>query len=343
MRTRAFLATLCGLTSIAPFAVLAQTPAPESFLVRRTAHVDDDVTGYKSDIDYLVFRDGLFIGWQRQPNGTVLIRAQGAPEAIRDLQRTFSQNRLGAQVGHCFYRDQPGQGGVLRSAVTWFGRTGLRQQTLTFGLPFTDLCSTELITSIDAITSYLPEAGSQPGTQIERVPADIFGGFAEPAVSEAPAPESFLVRRTIHLDDQVTGFKYDLDFVIFRDGLSISVQRFPGETFLLRARGTPEEVRLLQRTLSQNRFGAEQGRCNYRDQPGQSEVLESAVTWFGRNVGRQTTVRFGVTYPRACSDTFIQSIDAISTFFATAGNRPDAQIERVPPDIFAFDSFVPNP
>ncbi len=154
------------------------------------------------------------------------------------------------------------------------------------------------------------------------------------ALAQAPAPESYLVRRTIHLDDQLTGFKYDLDFTIFRDGLVIGIQRFTGETFLLRARGTPEEVRQLQRTLSQNRFGAEQGRCNYRDQPGQGEVLESAVTWFGRNIGRQSTVHFGVTYPRACSDTFIQSIDAISTFFATAGNRPDAQFERVPADIF---------
>ncbi len=344
MRFNPYLVTFCGFALISPLASPAQTPAPESFLARRTAHVDDDVTGYKSDIDYLVFRDGLLIGWQRQPDRTVLIRARGTPESVATLQRTFSQNRLGAQAGRCFYRDQPGQGGIQQSALTWFGRTGRRQQTLAFGIAFPVLCSSELIRSIDAISSYLPEAGSQPGTQIETVPGDIFDGLTEQAVTEAPAPESYLVRRTTHVDDDLTGFKVDLDYVIFRDGLVVGVQRQPNATFLVRARGTQESVQTLQRTLSQNRFGSQAGRCFYRDQPEQGGVFQSAVTWFGRTGTRQRTVTFGDQFSGLCDPSFTRSIEAISTFISEAGNRPDAQIEQVPPDIFgAFTAPLPCP
>ncbi len=160
---------------------------------------------------------------------------------------------------------------------------------------------------------------------------------------QAPAPESYLVRRTTHVDDEVTGYKIDFDYVIFRDGLVVGWQRLPNETFLIRARGTSDSVQRLQQTLSRNRFGSEAGRCNYRDQPGQGTGLLSAVTWFGRRGDRSTTVRFGVTYPVSCSAGFEESIAAIARFFSEAGSRPDAQIERVPGDIFGSFAATPPP
>ncbi|HXU30483.1 MAG TPA: hypothetical protein VN851_07905 [Thermoanaerobaculia bacterium] len=170
---------LAGLTLWLPSAVLAQDP--ESYLIRRTTHVDDELTDFKVDLDYMIFRDGLVVGVQRQPNATFLVRARGTQEAVRNLQRTLSQNRFGSQAGRCFYRDQPGQGGVFQSAVTWFGRTGARQQTVTFGAQFPALCDPSLTQSIEAISAFIAEASNRPDAQIERVPADIFGTSAAPA------------------------------------------------------------------------------------------------------------------------------------------------------------------
>ncbi|HXU32685.1 MAG TPA: hypothetical protein VN851_19115 [Thermoanaerobaculia bacterium] len=161
----------------------AVAPAPESYLVRRTAHIDDEISGLKFDLEMVIYRDGLLVRTLRFPDSTELLRARGTPQEVRDLQRALSQNRFGSQAGRCFYRDQPGQGEVFRSAVTWFGRTGERQVTLTFGNPFTALCSEAFVRSVDAISDFFFAAAQEPGTQIEMVPADIFGDFKpEPRV-----------------------------------------------------------------------------------------------------------------------------------------------------------------
>lgn len=172
---------LCSLFLMLPSWAVAQPPAQESYLVRRTTLVDDDVTGFKVTLDYTIFRDGLVVGVQRQPNATFLVRAKGTAVEVRALQRTLSQNRFGSQAGRCFYRDQPGQGGIFHSAVTWFGRTGTRQQTLQFGVQFSELCDESFTRSIEAISTFISEASNRPDAQIERAPPDIFGIQAVPA------------------------------------------------------------------------------------------------------------------------------------------------------------------
>ncbi len=163
-------------------------------------------------------------------------------------------------------------------------------------------------------------------------------GLSPVALAQTPAPDSFLVRRTVQVDDETTGLKYNSEFAIFRDGLVIGTIRAPGRTQAVRARGTSEEVRQLQRVLSQNRFGAEVGRCYYRDQPGQGAVYRSAITWFGRTGDRKTTVAIGDPFAVLCSDRFIVSIEAIQQFYFDAVARPDAQFEDLPQDIFGVAS-----
>ena len=159
-------------------------------------------------------------------------------------------------------------------------------------------------------------------------------GLSSVALAQPPAPESFLVRRTVQVDDETTGLRYNSEFAIFRDGLVTGTIRAPGRTQVVRARGTLEEVRQLQRVLSQSRFGAEPGRCYYRDQPGQGAVYRSAITWFGRTGERKTTVTIGDPFAVLCSDGFIVSIEAIQQFYFDAVARPDAQFEDLPQDIF---------
>lgn len=181
MRHKGILSVLVVLALGLPTAVLAQAPAPESYLVRRTTHVDDDTTGYKINIETTIFRDGLVVEVQRLPRETFLIRARGTATAVRRLQQTLSRNRFGAEIGRCYYRDQPGQGEVYRSSVTWFGRTGQSKVTLNFGDPFRDFCSDGFAESIQAIEDFFSDAANGPGAQVERVPEDIFGAFADPA------------------------------------------------------------------------------------------------------------------------------------------------------------------
>ncbi len=184
MRNKSIPTILVGLALVLPSATLAQAPAPESYLVRRTTHVDDDTTGYKINIETTIFRDGLVVEVQRLPNETVLIRARGTAAAVLNLQRTLSRNRFGSQPGRCYYRDLPGQGEVYRSAVTWFGRTGQSKVTLNFGDPFRDFCSDGFVESIRAIEEFFSDAAHRPGTQVENLPEDIFG------VSATPPPPS---------------------------------------------------------------------------------------------------------------------------------------------------------
>ncbi|MEP7011567.1 MAG: hypothetical protein ABJC13_14690 [Acidobacteriota bacterium] len=170
---------LYALALILPTLALAQTPAPESYLVRRTAHVDDEVTGFKTNIDYVIFRDGLLISTQRSPGQTTLIRARGTSDAVRRLQQALSENRFGSERGHCAYRDVPGQGEVFVSAVTWFGRKGTSKVTKTFGFgaAFPTICSDAFARSVQAIEDFFSEAANSPGAQIDHVPTDVFGAF----------------------------------------------------------------------------------------------------------------------------------------------------------------------
>lgn len=160
------------LLALATFGVdsllFGQTPAPDSFLVRRTTHVDDE---------YVIFRDGLVIGSVRTPDRTQVFRAQGAVQTATNLQRFLSQNRFGSEPGRCFYNDQPGQGDIFPSAVTWFERTGQRKVTLPFGSSFSALCSQTFIRSIRAIEDAVSLALHSPGAQFEDLPAEIFGIF----------------------------------------------------------------------------------------------------------------------------------------------------------------------
>ncbi len=183
MRTSSLLVALCGFALALPAVLMAQAPVPESYLVRRTAHVDDETTGFKTNIDYVIFRDGLLISTQRSPGQTTLIRAQGTPGAVRRLQQALSANRFGSERGHCTYRDAPGQGEVFVSAVTWFGRTGTSQVTKLFGVgaAFPTLCSEAFAASVQAIEAFFSEAANSPGAQVDHVPTDVFGAFATPA------------------------------------------------------------------------------------------------------------------------------------------------------------------
>ncbi len=151
------------------------------------------------------------------------------------------------------------------------------------------------------------------------------------AVAQTPAPDSFLVRRTVHIDDEVTGLRYDREYVIFRDGVLVGSVRTPERTQLVRARGSLQSVQRLQRTLSRNRFGAEAGRCNYRDQPGQGPIYRTAVSWFGRTGAQHVTIPFGIGFSQLCSERFISSIRAIEDFFFEAVAGPDAHFEDFPP------------
>ena len=182
MRTKKSLSWIYILVLTLPTVALAQAPAPESYLVRRTAHVDDETTGFKTNIDYVIFRDGLLISTQRSPGQTTLIRARGSQDAVRQLQQALSANRFGSERGHCAYRDAPGQGEVFVSAVTWFGRTGTSQVTKTFGVGarFPILCSEPFARSVQAIEEFFFEAANSPGAQIDHVPTDIFGAFVAP-------------------------------------------------------------------------------------------------------------------------------------------------------------------
>ncbi|MEP7011568.1 MAG: hypothetical protein ABJC13_14695 [Acidobacteriota bacterium] len=179
MRARSYLFWICTLGLNPPTLALAQTPAAESYLVRRTAHVDDEVTGFKTNIDYVIFRDGLLISTQRSPGQTTLIRARGTADAVRRLQQVLSQNRFGTAGNRCSYRDFPGQGEVFVSAVTWFGRTGTSQVTKTFGVgaAFPSQCSESFARSVRAIADFFFEAANSPGAQIDHVPTDVFGAF----------------------------------------------------------------------------------------------------------------------------------------------------------------------
>lgn len=180
MRHEGILSALVGFALGLPTAALAQAPVPESYLVRRTTQVDDDTTGFKINVETTIFRDGLAVEVQRLPSETFLIRARGTATAVRKLQQTLSRNRFGAEAGRCYYRDQPGQGELYRSAVTWFGRTGQSKVTLAFGDPFRDFCSEGFVESIQAIEDFFSEAANGPGAQVERVPEDIFGALAGP-------------------------------------------------------------------------------------------------------------------------------------------------------------------
>ena len=179
MRYKVVLSAL-GLVLGLPLTALAQAPASEGYLVRRTTQVDDETTGFKINVETTIFRDGLVVEVQRLPSETFLIRARGTAMAVRKLQQTLSRNRFGSEVGRCYYRDQPGQGEIYRSAVTWFGRTGQSKVTLPFGDPFRDLCGNGFAESIQAIEDFFSDAASGPGTQIERVPEDIFGSPPSP-------------------------------------------------------------------------------------------------------------------------------------------------------------------
>jgi hypothetical protein len=169
---------ICWLALCLPSVALAQTPAPDSFLVRRTVHIDDETTGLRYNSEFAIFRDGLVIGSIRAPGRTQVVRARGTLGEVRQLQRVLSQNRFGSEVGRCYYRDQPGQGAVYRSAITWFGRTGERKMTVTIGDPFAVLCSDGFINSIEAIQQFYFDAIGRPDAQFEDLPQDIFGTAA---------------------------------------------------------------------------------------------------------------------------------------------------------------------
>jgi hypothetical protein len=101
MRARSSLPLLCALVLGLPTIARAQTPAPDSYLVRRTVHIDDEVTGLRYDREYAIFRDGLLVGSVRTPEKTQLFRARGSLQAVQRLQRTLSRNRFGAEAGRC--------------------------------------------------------------------------------------------------------------------------------------------------------------------------------------------------------------------------------------------------
>ncbi len=123
--------------------------------------------------------DGLLVGSIRAPGRTQVVRARGTLAEVQSLQRTLSRNRFGSEIGRCYYRDQPGQGEVYRSALTWFGRTGDRKTTVTLGDPFAVLCGDRLIGSIEAIMQFYFDAIGRPDAQFEDLPQDIFG-FGSP-------------------------------------------------------------------------------------------------------------------------------------------------------------------
>ena len=128
MRARSYFLWIYALTLTLPTLAAAQTPAPESFLVRRTAHVDDGVTGFQTNVDYVIFRDGLLISTQRSAGqndpdsspGHGGSRPKSAtdafPEPLRYRKQSLLVSRLpGARRSFCLSgnlvrknRNQPG-------------------------------------------------------------------------------------------------------------------------------------------------------------------------------------------------------------------------------------------
>lgn len=156
----------------------------------------------------------------------------------------------------------------------------------------------------------------------------LVGSLAIPVQAQSPAVSSLLLRVASIEQVQVNGvFEFQpQEALIFRDGLVIATRHLGGESCrILRGTASRQAMSNLQKTLAENRIGAQAGRCFLPEVVTGAHGGDAVVTWFG-NGSRQHTFEVGEQFLDGCPTSTLNIVDFVRGLIGQQWASPGASI-----------------
>jgi hypothetical protein len=139
----------------------AESLSPRSFLLRIDGRVDSTFACQGSNIETLIFQDGLVVRKALSDVEVVtLMRLMAPREAVRLLTETLSENRVGLARGNCVV-DLAQPNTFFDFTITWFGRFG-RKNVFTVTSRSGERCPDSTNAIFKAIQEFLSTVSTDP-------------------------------------------------------------------------------------------------------------------------------------------------------------------------------------